>query len=217
MADFYELLGVRRDAEGSAIRQAYLRLAREQHPDRFTDPTAKARAQETFKEITSAFNTLSNEQSRRAYDAELERPRPTSPEELAQLAFARGTESLEARDLAGAVELFRAAAAHAPNEARYHAALGRALAKIPASAREAVQSLETAVRLSPRSGPLHAELASVLVRQGLRVRARKYAEEALKLAPQDPVVARAAAECGLLDTGPAAGGGGLKDLFRRKP
>jgi curved DNA-binding protein CbpA len=217
MADFYELLGVRRDADAGAIRQAYLRLAREQHPDRFTDPAEKARAQEQFKQITSAFNTLANEQSRRQYDAELERPRPTSPAELAQLAYARGMERLEARDFEAGVELLRAAAAHAPNEARYHAALGRALAKSPSSAREAVQSFEAAVRLSPRSGPLQAELASVLVRQGLKVRARKYAEEALRLAPQDPSVVRVAAECGLAEAAPATGVSGLKDLFRRKP
>src|SRR5512136_1177618 len=103
MADFYELLGVKRDADSAAIRQAYLRLARDQHPDRFTDSAEKARAQEQFKQITSAFNTLTNAQSRREYDAELERPRPTSPAEMAQVAFARGMERIEARDLEGGV------------------------------------------------------------------------------------------------------------------
>ena len=70
MADYYAILGVPRTATAAEIRQAYARSAREQHPDRFADPAQKEQAQEFFKDITAAFNTLSNEKSRREYDAE---------------------------------------------------------------------------------------------------------------------------------------------------
>src|SRR5687768_13955230 len=104
-----------------------MRLARDKHPDRFSDPGERERAQESFKELTAAFNTLGNERGRREYDAALERPRAAAPEEIARDAHARGLQQMEARQFFDAVELFRIAVQHAPQEARYHAALAAAL------------------------------------------------------------------------------------------
>ena len=42
MASYYEILGIPRTATSAEVRQAYARLARERHPDRFTDPAEKA-------------------------------------------------------------------------------------------------------------------------------------------------------------------------------
>ena len=58
MSDYYELLGVAPSASAAEVRQAYVRLAREKHPDRFPDPAEKQRAQSAFQDITTAFNTL---------------------------------------------------------------------------------------------------------------------------------------------------------------
>src|SRR5512143_1751519 len=127
MANYYELLGGGRTATAGEVRQAYLRLAREKHPDLFADPEAKARAKSVFKDITTAFNTLANESRRREYDAEIERPKPVTPAEIAQEAYARGLQLLEEGQLPEAVTSFHTAVHHAPNEGRYYAALGRAL------------------------------------------------------------------------------------------
>ncbi len=62
--DYYEVLGVARDADDKAIKRAYRRLAMEYHPDRNKAPDAEER----FKEASEAYEVLSDPQKRRIYD-----------------------------------------------------------------------------------------------------------------------------------------------------
>ena len=62
--DYYSTLGVRRDADADEIKKAYRRLARELHPDVNPDP----HTQERFKEITQAYDVLSDPEKRQMYD-----------------------------------------------------------------------------------------------------------------------------------------------------
>jgi molecular chaperone DnaJ len=62
--DLYAVLGVARDANDEEIKRAYRRLARELHPDINNDPMAERQ----FKEITAAYQTLSDPARRRQYD-----------------------------------------------------------------------------------------------------------------------------------------------------
>jgi curved DNA-binding protein len=82
--DFYEALGVSRDADKSEIQRAYRRLARENHPDVNKDPAAEAR----FKEISEAYDVLSDPEERKRYDAfgeDFRRvPRDVDPESYRQ-------------------------------------------------------------------------------------------------------------------------------------
>jgi len=63
--DYYEVLGVSRDASEEDIKKAYRRLAMKHHPDRNPDDP---KAEELFKEAKEAYETLSDEQKRAAYD-----------------------------------------------------------------------------------------------------------------------------------------------------
>lgn len=62
--DYYELLGVRRDATPDEIKRAYRRLARQLHPD--VNPGGGS--EDRFKEVTRAYEVLSDPQKRETYD-----------------------------------------------------------------------------------------------------------------------------------------------------
>jgi molecular chaperone DnaJ len=63
--DYYEVLGVSREASEAEIKKSYRRLARSHHPDANPDDP---HAEERFKELTEAHEVLSNPEARRAYD-----------------------------------------------------------------------------------------------------------------------------------------------------
>jgi molecular chaperone DnaJ len=62
--DYYEVLGVGRDASADELRRAYRNLAKQVHPDINSEPGAEER----FKEINEAYAVLSDDQRRGAYD-----------------------------------------------------------------------------------------------------------------------------------------------------
>jgi len=64
--DYYEVLGVAKDASESDITKAYRRLALKHHPDKNQDD--KEQAEQNFKRISEAYSTLSNAEKRKEYD-----------------------------------------------------------------------------------------------------------------------------------------------------
>ncbi|MUV91156.1 DnaJ domain-containing protein, partial [Halapricum sp. CBA1109] len=62
--DFYDVLGVSRDASAEEIQEAYRKKAREYHPDVSDDPDAE----EKFKKVKKAKEVLTDEEKRQAYD-----------------------------------------------------------------------------------------------------------------------------------------------------
>ena len=65
MSNYYEVLGVSKDASDKEIRQAYRRLARQYHPDVNKNDAA---AEDKFKDINEAYSVLSDEDARNKYD-----------------------------------------------------------------------------------------------------------------------------------------------------
>ena len=64
--DYYEVLGLKKDANADEIKSAFRQLAKKWHPDR--NPNNKTEAEEKFKEIAEAYSVLSDEQKRAQYD-----------------------------------------------------------------------------------------------------------------------------------------------------
>ena len=69
--NYYDILGVEKNATPEEIKSAYRKLAMKYHPDRNQGDEAAA---EKFKEVNEAHETLSDQQKRAAYDYELEHP-----------------------------------------------------------------------------------------------------------------------------------------------
>ncbi len=89
-ADHYAALGVSSCATTGDIRDAFRRLAKESHPDK--NPNADATTRERFLRVVRAYEVLSDATRRSAYDKNAgifrdDRPRPTTPESMADWIF----------------------------------------------------------------------------------------------------------------------------------
>ncbi|MBF0485553.1 MAG: molecular chaperone DnaJ [Candidatus Omnitrophica bacterium] len=65
--DYYEILGIKKDADVAEVKKAYRQLAMRYHPDR-VEEKEKKQAEEKFKEISEAYGVLSDPKKRQTYD-----------------------------------------------------------------------------------------------------------------------------------------------------
>src|SRR5436190_10647233 len=63
--DYYNILGVKKDAKADEIKKAYRRLARKHHPD--VNPGDKA-SEDKFKDLQEAYDVLSDDKKRKVFD-----------------------------------------------------------------------------------------------------------------------------------------------------
>ncbi|NXS16462.1 DNJB8 protein, partial [Mystacornis crossleyi] len=73
MVDYYEVLGLQKEASQNDIKKSYHKLALKWHPDK--NPRNKEEAEKKFKEIVEAYETLSDPQKRSLYDKYVEESR----------------------------------------------------------------------------------------------------------------------------------------------
>jgi curved DNA-binding protein CbpA len=202
--DYYDMLEVSRIATADEIKDAYHKLARQYHPDRFhqVDSGLRAEIGSAFARIAQAYEVLSEGGQRSAYDqkrqpqtpgqvnAKPEQTKPGAPaakkeDSRAKLSFRRGMEALEQNQFDEAARLLAEAATLQPREARYRAQYGRALTFLPNSRRIAESELQAAVAMEPNNSSFRVMLAELYQRIGLRRRAETEAVRALANDPNN--------------------------------
>lgn len=185
MSDYYSILGVPRTASQAQIKEAYLKLARENHPDRFSDPDKRSRASQTIQGINESYNHLRDEKLRREYDEQLARD-SLPPEEQAQRFYKNGVMQEEMEELTQALKFFFEAMRLNPDKALYIGAAARVMARDRSKARKAAELYDQAIAKDPREQRFYLELGQLLLKAGLPTRARRVGENGLQQLPNDP-------------------------------
>lgn len=186
----YTVLGLPQNATNRQIRERFLAMARERHPDRFQGE-AKARAEVEFQKVTQAFNVLTDPERRRQLDAELARPDAASPGhsvEAARIYLQRGVKAYRENSYNDAIENFDRATQEDPENAKawyYLALTGQHLPRWKSQSRDAAAR---ACKLEAMN-PTYLKLAgSLFADAGEFAAAAKYYREALDWGEEEPEV-----------------------------
>jgi tetratricopeptide (TPR) repeat protein len=214
-SNYYEVLDMPPTATTDEFKDAYYSLARRYHPDRFhlkSGTDLHARISSVFARITQAYETLTEPNARSAYDVTLERSRqyadaapkldttvateaPLDEFELktpaetelgqAEYNFREGFGALQQGRKDAAVSHLAIAARLVPNDARYRAYYGRALAAQEKTRRLAENEIQAAVKLQPANAAYRTMLAELYFELKFHRRAQTEVDRALALDPNN--------------------------------
>ncbi|MDQ5845353.1 MAG: DnaJ domain-containing protein [Acidobacteriota bacterium] len=210
---YYEVMDLPRTATADEVKDAYYSLARRYHPDRFhlkSGTSLHANLSSAFARITQAYETLTDDTARSAYDASLERARnfaDSAPKQKdrvtesvddfdvdlgteneagqAEYNFREGVGALQQKRINAAINHLAAAAREAPDEARYRAYYGRALAATERTRRLAENEIQAAVKLDPSNALYRTMLAELYFDLKFHRRAQTELERALAIDPNN--------------------------------
>jgi curved DNA-binding protein CbpA len=191
--DYYRVLGISKTSTPDEVKKAYLRLARENHPDRFRDPAERADADRRFQLITEAYNQLRDDKQRREYDRNLDKKTRT-PEEEARLYYKNGELREQSRDYEYALKLYYEAMRLKPEIMDYAMGAARIMSMDRSKQRQAAELYEQIIQKHPASPEPHLELGNLFMRSGMFLRAKRVFETAAKQFPQHPDLKRKVAE-----------------------
>jgi curved DNA-binding protein CbpA len=184
--NFYEILGIKSDAKADEISKAYRKLVLKFHPDRFSDPLEKKKMEETLKEITEAYNTLSNWKLRQEYDKTLEtRSVEKTPEEKSRDLFPQALDYYKNGEFKSAESLFSYLSRLTPDDISVKFYLGMCKLYSPLSRMEGAKLVEEALKKDPFHPQWFLEYAGFLRKVGQAIRAKKIIEEGMKVNPND--------------------------------
>jgi curved DNA-binding protein CbpA len=191
--DYYDLLGVARDATELEIRERFRALAREAHPDR-APAERRMDAEAKFQELAEAVNVLTNRERRKVYD--FEQTMVMTPgshldsDSVSQNYVAQGIVSYKEQKYADAAGNFQLAVHRNPKDVRAQHYLGLASAR-SGDLRTAVRALEAAILLEPQNVRLLKDAGTVFRQAGLLVKAEKAFGEAIRWDPSAQDVRKA--------------------------
>lgn len=205
----YEVLGLEPTAGANEIKDAYYAMARRYHPDRYHLKSGAKHNEisSAFARVTQAYETLADPKARASYDhrvkpkpradatkaAQVESTGKSNPEaydtevefDSAEGMFREGSGALDQGRIDVAIKHLAAAAHLAPNEARYRAYYGRALAANENTRRLAEVEIQAAVRLNPENAIFRTMLAELYFDLKFHQRAKTEVARALVIDPNN--------------------------------
>lgn len=210
--DYYQLLGVDRDAGRRQLRGSYFKMSKRYHPDRFYQKILgdfQQRIEKIFQRVTKAYQTLSNRNKRSEYDASLTRGRqnhatpvqastPASQQSdtredikgpnkrgvAAKVLVQRGDRSMKTGDIDAAVREYRKALT-IKRDGKLAMRVAAALLDLESYLDDAILFARAAVKITQESPKALKLLAEAYDRKGASDEALYHYEKAAKAAPED--------------------------------
>ena len=184
----YELLEVAPNATAEEIKAAYLRLAKQWHPDRFSGPE-KAGAEQRFRELNEAYTAV-KDPSRRASvplpsKAVKAKETPTGPapqERSAKDWYEEAKAAFDQNDAGKALALVQYAIRQDGRRGEFYVLQGQALERM-GDARKALKSYESALAFNPKDADTLIRMADLYSAEGMKARAEASLQAARRVAP----------------------------------
>lgn len=201
----YEVMQVEDKAKASEIKDAYYAMARRYHPDRFHEKSGSklhSDLSSAFARVTQAYEILMNANTRAAYDHNLQRTRQIAAVKAAETAqtgqepagyagaedsFREGFGALEQGRITDAIAHLAQASRLEPQDARYRAYYGRALAASESARRLAENEIQAAIKLEPSNAVYRTMLAELYFELKFHRRAQTELDRALAIDPKNVV------------------------------
>jgi len=217
----YEILEITPNASAEEIKEAYHRLAKKWHPDRFMGPE-HAEAEQRFRQLAEAFAMLKNSGRPASVATPPEPAQAATPEAPIALNavppaartkedwYAEAKAAFESRDLPRSLSLIHYALKMDSERVEFHLLLAQLLDHPGGDVRKLIQTLETILRLNPKEVNSAIRLAELYQTVGLSTKATRMWETVRRIAPGHKVfqqdVKRAAGAMGHIQ--------GIGDQFR---
>lgn len=201
-SDHFAVLGIRWDESPESMRKAYFALARDLHPDKFTDAPQdiQSMATELFDKARSAWEVLGDDAKREAYIAKVIRGEKTEDEKATEKVqailegegyFKRGVNELNSGRIAAANDFFLKACDLVPEELEFQAYLGYTRFRIHQGKDEniasaGVETIRAALKQKENLDNVWVLLGMVQRVKGDDAAARRSFIKALQLKPSNP-------------------------------
>lgn len=187
----YQILDIPKTASDEDVKRAYFQMARKFHPDRFDRKLAaefKTTIDEVFNGITNAYRVLSNQESRRVYDA---KSVTVAGQEDAQDSLRRADIKFrQGKTLYGqgryeeAIAYLEEAVRTRKDKGDYFLLLAMCESKIRSYVKKAEQDFLKAIQLEPWNAEGYVGLGLLYKAEGLQTKAIKQLEKALEAEPE---------------------------------
>lgn len=189
--DYYDILGVPKNATSKQVRDRFLQLARDRHPDRFGEKD-KELAEEEFQKITQAYNVLHDANRRLQYDQDTEvrskKPTEDVRSQAAKVYLRRGIEAFKKKRYQEAATNLEQATQEDGSDPQAWYYLSQVYGQRTSWLSKGLAAASKASELEPSNATFLKQAGKMAALAGMSGRAMKYYRDALTYGGEDPEV-----------------------------